>query len=782
MRPNWLIFNLRILFKYRLYAGISLAGLAIAVSSFWFIGDFVRNSHQYDGFHQNSENIYRLTLEVNSAGSTDHYASTGKPPGILLKESYPGISSYARLTFLGNTVVKVNEALFTERGFFKTNPETFEVFSFDFLAGDKGSALTDPHSVVLSRFLAEKYFNSLDIIGNQVIINEESYQVKGIFEDWPENSHLEVKALLSEGPASREFEPQDWFDLDQYNYVLLDPAVSQKELDDKLDQLTSAHVAPIFEGSAMEVKFHSQALEDLYFEAALIDDVPKGNPVYVKALTFVGLLVLLISGLNYINLSLTQSTKRMKEIAVKRILGITRRQIWVQSAIESIIMTVLVLLISGLLILCFDNLYFHYTKFHALDLADKWPLLLTILLLIFVTGLLGTGYSGMYLSFSGSVNSRDETGANTFKKILLGFQFVIASVILISTLTMNRQLSFMKNKDLGFSKEQVLIVGLPLHEEMKTKLIPFREAVKTYSAIENASLIGGGALPGEENGKDLFQVSIDDNHADRIYNIYRIDENYFELLNIEFVSGRNFQANRIADKNEALIINEILAKSIHWDDPIGKTVWYGGQLRAVIGVVKNFHNKSLHNFIEPIVFIYDDSSPSNLLVKTAGSDPDLLQSAWMDFFTGTPFLLSYFDRHIDSMYAKEDHLSILLGCFSLISLTLCCMGLFAVFSLHMLQKTKEMSIRKVLGASLTNLLKTATRSYLLIMVISIGIAIPIAWFFMNKWLNGFSYKAGMDSGVFICSALLILSGCCITLVYHVVKALNVNPVDSLKSE
>ena len=412
----------------------------------------------------------------------------------------------------------------------------------------------------------------------------------------------------------------------------------------------------------------------------------------------------------------------------------------------------------------------------------NWPLLIIVLLVTFVFGMLGTSYSGLYLSFSSALINTEKKSVNTFKKVLLGFQFAVASVIIIATITMNKQIDFMKNKDLGFSKEQVLIIGLPQNEELKSKLIQFRERVKSYAEIEHASLISWGALPGEDNGKDLFQVAVDGNEVEKVFNIYRIDENYFDLLNIKFASGRNFQTNRESDKQNTVIINQSLAKSLKWDDPLGKILQYGGESRKVIGVVHNFHNKSLHNIIEPIVFMYDENYSSNLLIKTQISNIDNIGALWAEFFPDTPFTLTYFDQFIDKMYSKEDYLSKLLAFFSLISLGLCCMGLFAIFSLHILHKTKELSIRKVLGADAMNLTKAATKSYVRITVLAIGIAIPVAWFFMNDWLSEFSYRIDMNPLIFIFSACLILFMSCVTLMYHVIKSLNINPVDSLKCE
>lgn len=318
-----ILLTLRVLFKYKLYTGVSLIGLGIAISSFWFIANFVKNSHEYDAFHANHDRIYRLTMEIIAADNTDHHATTGKPPASLLTESYAGIDAYAKMVFI-SPVVKVRNDVFKEGGFFNVNPEALEVFSFDFIRGDKASCLSGRNSIVLSRFLAEKYFSHVNVIGKEINIDDNPYTVSGVFEDWPKNSHLDIKALVSSGVTKTSYEPQDWFDLEQYNYVLLDPTNNQNYLDENLTQLTVQHLTPILEGSGIDVKFNSQALKDLYLADGLIDDVSKGNRTYIRALTFAGLLVLLIAGLNYVNLSLTRSTQRAKEILLKKILGISR--------------------------------------------------------------------------------------------------------------------------------------------------------------------------------------------------------------------------------------------------------------------------------------------------------------------------------------------------------------------------------------------------------------------------------------------------------------------------
>ncbi len=778
---NLIRYSLRILFKYRLYTGFSLMGLSVAISSLWFIASYVGDFYHYDAFHTNSDRIYRITMEVAAGGNTDHYATTGRPPGDLLHKNYTGIKAYAKMSFY-DPVVKVNDEVLKEIGFFSVNPEVLDIFSFKFLTGNKTTCFSLPNSILLSRRLAEKYFDDVYVVGEQITVDEKQFIVSGVFEDWPKNSHLNVQALSYSEEFSANYEAQDWFDLEQYNYVLLDPSKTEMDLKSILDQFTALHIEPILSGSGIDVTLHAQPLDGLFFADGLINDTPKGNLIYARALSLAGLLVFVIAGLNYINLLLSRSTQRDREVRLKKTLGATPKQLLIQNGIESFIMTLLVFIVSLILVLCFNTNYTDYTGYQALSLTGNSWLPLGLILTIFVFGLLGTSYSGGYLTFSNRLIQSKGKAVGLFKKAILGFQFVVAAVILAVVLTMEKQIDFMKNKDLGFSKEHVVIIALPDQEEFKDQRDQFREQVKTYSTVKNASLIASGALPGEDNGKEVFEVMVDGSREERVYAIYGIDENYCDLLNIQFATGRNFRANSINDLNNAVIINEALAKSLNWSNPLGKIIWCYGVKREVIGVVKNFHNKSLHNLIEPIVFLYNSNYSANLLIKTSVSDLSSIQSAWNEFFPDTPLLLSYFDLFIDKMYSAEDQLIRLLGFFTIVSLMLGYMGLFAVFSLQILQARKEMSIRRILGAGAINLLKSTTKSYMLIVLLAIGLAIPVAWLLLRSWLDGFSYRIQLDPVIFILSACLILLGSLCAMAYHVHKILNVNPVDSLRDK
>ncbi|MEL7119782.1 MAG: ABC transporter permease [Bacteroidota bacterium] len=773
-----LTFSLRVLFKYRLYTFIALIGLSISIASIWFIADYVQKSYQYDAFHANQDRIYRLSMEITAGGSSDHFATTGTPLGDLMQQNYPEIESYVSLSFQ-DPVVHVNNEVFKESGIFKANSNVFEVFTFDFLNGNKENALNVPNSIILSKSLAEKYFGEGSVIGKQLSISETNYTVSGVFQDWPKNSHLEVNALLyKEGNA--EYEAQSWFDMDQFTYLLTNETMTQADLDNRLSELKKEYLVPILEDTGVDVQFQAQSLNELYFSQALIDDVPKGNITYIHILMASGLLILLIAGLNYINLSLTQSTRRAKEISLKKILGITKKQLLKQSAAESLIMTLLVLLTAIGLVFVMDALYLKYSGFTSFGASSNWAVLFGMVLLVFVIGVVGLSYSGLYMTFTTKLLAKDNKWVNLFKRTLIGLQFAVATVILIITMSMNRQVDYMKNKDLGFSKDQVMVINLPGDESLKDRYLQFREELKKNTNISNAALIGWGALPGEENGKELFEVDIDGQTVEKIFNIYRIDQNYAELLDIEMAVGRNFQNERVYDRNETIMINESLAKSLNWKNPIGKKINCYGKEREIIGVVKNFHNKSLHHLIEPIVFIFDTEYPTDILVKTSIVDPNSIKTAWEAYFPNLPFSYFYFDQFIENMYTKENQLVSLLSFFTIVALLLSCMGLFAVFSLNVQQKMKEMSIRKVLGASGINLLQSITKNYVLVAFLAIGLALPAAYLFLSNWLEGFSYKIQLNPVIFVISILLVFIVSFLTMSYHVNKLITINPVDNLK--
>ncbi|NRB53711.1 MAG: ABC transporter permease [Saprospiraceae bacterium] len=776
---NPLRHSLRVLLKYRLYTGFALIGLSVAITSVWFIANYLKTSYQYDVFHTQHREIYRLSMEVTAGDHTDHYATTGKPLGEFLHKNYTGIEGYAKLKFHPSTLF-IDGKAFQEQGFFQANPQALSIFSFNFLAGDH-NALSQPDAIVLTESLAIKYFGKVDIIGKQVRVEEKTYNIAGVFQDWPQNSHIQVNALLSE-TVDPAYDVQSWFDIEQYTYVLANPSLQQEELQSRLDQLVADQLAPLIEGSGVEVSFNAQALSEIHFSPALVDDVQKGSRVYINALAMAGLLVLIIALLNFINLTLTRSTQRTKEIRVKKVLGISRRQLVMQSVVESLAMTVLVTTLSIVLILFGEKFYTAYTGFEAISLVSNKFLMLLLSLLVFGCGLVGSTYSGVYLSFSSPSVSQEGPRILLLKKLLLGFQYSIAILVLILTLSMGRQLDFLLTKDLGFDQEEILILRLPEGEEERSSAITFREQLRSRSSIQNASLIGGGAIPGEENGKDIFEVYQEGSKTEKIYNIYRVDEVYFDLLNIPFATGRNFNPTQRTDEEGGVIINETLARSLNWEKPLGREIGYGGEKRKVIGVVKDFHNKSLHNLIEPIVFLFETAQPNNLLVKASATELTTLQSEWQEFYIGAPFSVTHFDRFIGNMYDKEKQLTQLFQFFSFISLLLCYMGLFALFSLHVQQRTKEMSVRKVLGAELGNLFAAIIKNYGRIVFFSMLASIPIGWYLVKVWLAEFSFSAQVGLGVYLLAGFIVISTSLLVISYHIIKIINVNPVLALKHE
>ncbi len=775
--------SFKLLFKYRLYTSFAGLGLGIAVAAVWFIAHYVQAAYAYDAFHARHKQIYRVTMQITAGGNTDHYATTGKPLGQVLYQNYPGIEAHARLAFQ-QPVVQVNEQLFHETGLYQANPQALAVFTFNFIHGN-AQALASPNSIVLTETLAKKYFNTTNALGRQLTINQQVYTVTGVYQDWPKNTHIQVNALMALSEAPVPTDPQSWFDIEQYTYVLASPTATPAELKAHLNHLVAETLTPMIEGSGLAVQFQAQPLTDIHFSAGLVDDVPKGNGLYVRLLALAGLLILVLSGLNYINLTLTRSAQRAREIRIKKILGISKQRLLQQSAIESLAMALLVVAFATTLILLSNPFYIDYTGLSAAHLPGMGWFMALAAGLIVALGLLGSSYTGVRQVLSSSSLAHEGKGISLFKYLLLGLQYGIAAVVLIMTLAMGRQLNYIQNKNLGFNTAQVVIVDLPEQDEASYKGLLFRAHLNKLAMVSNASLVGGGALPGQENGKDIFEAMVDGQRTEKLFNIYRVDAQYFNLLGIGFAAGTGFTTDNPGANTSSVLVNEALVKALNWANPLQQHIWYGGQKRRVIGVVKNFHNKSLHNAIEPIVFLHEPNYASSLLVKTnlaAGAGVEAIRQAWGQYYPNTPLSITYFDRFILARYANEQRLATLFRFFSFVSLLLCGMGLFALFSLHVLRRVKEMSIRKVLGASVINLLNTIAKKYGLVVALSLGLAVPLAWLCVAQLLAQFTYHATIGPAVYLYAAAIIALASLLVIAYHLIKVVTANPVNALRNE
>jgi len=769
--------TLRFLYKYRQYTLINIFGLATAITACWFIFNYVLMTYQYDGFHKKSDRIYRLTMKVND----EHYATTGTPLGQVIYEEYANIEAYAKMSAMEG-IIKIDNQPFKEDGIYSVNAEVLDLFSFDFIIGDPSNCFSNPMSIVLSRTLAEKYFDDIQVINKTISIGTSQYLVQGVFEDWPVNTHLAVNALVYKGPPMHEYSLQSYFDLNQYNYILTDQSSSMTELNNILENFHSNRIAPGLKNSGIEVALNAQPIAEIYLAPALIDDVPKGNIKYLLAIAFAGILVLLIAVFNFLNLSLTLSVKRIKEISVKRMVGMNRYHLVKAAGIESLLITTIVLFISGLLTLLLSNAYRSFTGLKLTYLSSGGIIFIITFLIVFTIGISSNLYFGIRPKFSKFFAVKENAFIDLFKKALISFQFMISLVVIIVTVTIIKQVNFLKNKELGFDKAQIMIISLPEYEEQKDNYVRYKQILEDYGSIQNTSLVGGGALPGENNQKEIFEVSDNGQQVQRIFNLYRIDENYFDLLNIQFSAGRNFGAGHFTDTSRSVIVNEKLADALNWKNPLGKNIGYGDVKMEVIGVVKDFHNKSLHNLIEPIVFINDINYSSTLLVKANSSELGLVKTIWKDQIPNIPVSISYFDQFIDGQYAKENDIFILTIFFAIVIIILSCLGLFAVFSFYSTLRTKEVGIRKVNGAGIINIALILNKSILSWIVASFIIAGPLAWYAMNKWLEDFAYKTTLDWWIFVLAGLIALIIALLTVSYHTIKAARANPVEALKYE
>ncbi len=777
-----IVFTFRLLFKYRAYSFVAIVGLALALATSWYIANYVHYFYKYDAFHEKAERIYRITMSFETGESTDHFAPTGTPVGEFLSNQFANIENFARLKFTDAPIAKIEDQQFKIHDCFVANQGIFDVFSFKFLSGNKATALDQPNSIILSGSLAKSYFGEDDALGRQLVINNLSYDVTGIFEDWPGNTHINVNALLSESNVKPDYDIQSWADLEQFNYVLVSEGVTKIDLQTNLAQLVEEHITPQLEGMGISIKYDAEPLKQVFFLPGLTDDIVKGNKHYVHALVIAGILIFVIATLNFLNLNLMQSARRAKEIALRKALGLTSRGLIQLKSLESVLITVLVIIVG--IVLTF-SVYPFYRSLVGIEIAVNWwniflfGLLITV---IFLIGLAGAGSGPGFSLFSVTGFSKNNSSNKFFRMFLIGFQLLISMLIVMATLVVSQQVNFIKRKDLGYTSDQVMIINLPGDEALKSKADILKFEMLKYKGIKNVSIVGGGALPGEENGKEIFEIKVNGSKEERVYNIYRVDTDYFKLLDIKIANGRAFSVENATDTSEAIMINQVLATSLGWENPIGKTIWAWGKPRKVIGVVQNFHNKSLHNVIEPIVFVYDESYPSNILVKASTDQIDLVKTSWSKVYGENPMEIVFFKNQLSHLYEKENQLLSLLKYFSILSILLSCMGAIAVFALHIQQKTKEMSIRKVFGAGGLQIFNAITKRYLSITICAILLANISLWFLQQLWFSNFEYKVEINLLTLGFQGLLVLVVLFIAISYHLMRIMLVNPARTLREQ
>ncbi len=806
MFKNYFTVAVRNLQRHKGYSLINILGLAIGLACCITIFLFVRDELRYDTFHANADRIYRIQNNTSSDGHQRRMASTPPAFGPTLKQLFPEVQQQVRLFNLWQQLVTYEDKKFLEKGFVLADSTIFDVFTLPLVLGNPREALSGPNSLVISESIARKYF------GNQNPLNKEltlggtnKMRITGVLKELPSHSHLNISALGSlrflkqMGVDDARMESWRWQMM--YTYVMLPKGYNPARLEAKLPAFLKRYAEPKLEGGHYEGRL--QPLRDIHLRSSSLefDMAQTGDIRYVYAFSAIALFALLIACFNFMNLSTARSAQRAKEVGLRKVIGADRMQLVGQFLGESVILAVIALILSLVLVSL------------ALPAFNEWSgknlSLRPVLQPLGIAGLLGTAvvvgllagsYPAVFLSAFRPVKvmkgdlGLGGKGSYSFRQVLVVMQFVVSTALIIATGIVFNQLRYIQQKNLGFAKEQ--LVFLP----MRTGEMQQNYKAVTQELLRNPNITGATASYGVPGGAHAGEGINLPGRADQYsINMYLVDHNYIPTMGMEMVAGRNFSEAFGTDEEEAFILNETAVKDLGWGKPadaLGREIYWNkwmGKTEAdtvkrgrVVGVVKDFHFKSFHQKIEPLVLHIFPAGFNEFVVRirpeNSAATLSFLEQKWAKLAPNWPFDYKFLDDQFAKLYESEQAFGRLFGVFTGLSIFVACLGLFGLASFTAQQRTKEIGVRKVLGASVGSIVALLSRDFLKLVGIAFLLAAPLAWYFMGQWLQNFVYRVEMGWWVFALAGGLALLIALLTISFQSIKAALTNPVRSLRNE
>jgi putative ABC transport system permease protein len=806
MLKNYFKTAIRNLIRYKGFSTINIASLAIGITGCLIIGLFVWDELQYDKFVKGGENIYRTYNTRSGTNGDEDLACVPPMFATYLKEQYPEVDNTARLLMWnGKMLMESGDKLAYEEKGLIADSTFFRIFPLKFLKGEPITSLDQKSSVVLTEELATKYFGRTDPIGKLIKLDKEDFIVKGVLARVPTHFHLDFNYIIPMSAAGLPAERmQKWTWQQFFTYIKVKPGTNIENLQSKFQAAIKKEIQPLTNESGIIYEPKLQALTDIHLKSAdfVYDNAKRGNQTYVNGLMLIAIFVLVIACFNFVNLSTARSLRRAKEIGVRKVIGADRKQLIIQYTGEAILLSLISIIIAAiataLIVPALNNFTDKSISFN--------PITNPVLILILLAGgiVLGTSagiYPALVLSHFQPIKVlkglKASGGSNTvgwLRQSLVVAQFALFALLIVSTIIVYRQINYLHKKDLGFNKEQVLYFEQKGSIEANREA--FREELKRSPNI--VSVTTGYGLPGDQVAGDGVTIPGANEQKDKGATLLIVDHDYIKTLGLQVISGRDFSRDIASDTAEAFIINETAVKEYGFETPekaIGKKMhwnkWVPDSINpvkkgSVIGVVKDFHYKSLHEKVAPLVMqIYSPVfAKVAVKVRTAdlGNTIEHIKAAWQKFSPQFPLDYKFMDESFDSMYKSEDKLRALLAIFTGMAIFVGCMGLFGLAAFSAEQRTKEISIRKVLGASVISIVTLLSSKFIKPVFIASLIAFPIAWSVMNKWLENFPYRVEISWWIFAISALAALLIALITVSFQSIKAAVTSPVKTLRSE
>jgi putative ABC transport system permease protein len=795
---------IRNLLRNKFYSLINIAGLAIGITACILILLYVKSEFSYDKFHKKADQIYRVNLNAVLSDNEFYTPTTSVPLAETMQAELPEVEEATRILDFDKPVIKHNNILHNETKWYYTDANFFNVFSATFIFGNEAGVLSQPNSLVLTETTSKKYFGNENPVGKYLTKeNDADYLVTAVIKDFPQNSHIKPNFLAS--LSGQEIAKSlRWTNNMLYTYFLLREGYTATDINASLEQLVEKYIGPEvkqsmgisfddFKAQGAKYQWYAQSIKDIHFDNKLMTDLePSGNRSYMVIFSIIAAFILLIASINFMNLSTARSANRAKEVGIRKSMGSNKKLLISQFLGESILVTlislVLTVILIKLLLSGFNNLIEKQLTFHLLDNFKTIPLLL--IFGIFV-GIVAGSYPAFFLASFNPVKVikgiQKSEGTNArLRNGLVIFQLAVSIILFSGTFIIGKQLHFLQNKELGFNKENLVVIQNV--ENLKSNISSFKNELLAQSGISAAT--NTSAIPGRfHTGSTFSYLSVNDLRG---FLTLWTDEDFLKTFEVEMVEGRYFDS-KIPSNNKTVVLNESAVKKLNIKDAVGQKIYEGEHTEdagyTIIGIMKDFHSESLHKEISSIIVregVENAPFGNNLVVRvtTENMQQNLkhLEQTWNKFAKGQAFDYVFFDEDFGRLYNTEVRTKKIVAIFSALAIVIACLGLLALAAFIAEQRTKEIGVRKVNGARVSEILFSLNSGFIKWVGIAFVIAVPVAWYVLHNWLRNFAYKTDLSWWIFALAGLLALGIALLTVSFQSWKAATRNPVESLRYE
>lgn len=789
MFKNYFRTAIRSLWRQKGFSILNISGLAIGMTAFFFVFQYVRFEMSYDSFHTKGHRIYRLVTDLKSTAATLYWPSTSMPMAINLKKDYPEVESVVRISGRGTLVSKGN-ITFQENNTVFADSTIFGIFDFSMVEGDARTALKEPFSVVLSQSMAKKYFGNADPIGQTILLMDSGYhaRITGVIRDIPENSSIKADLFVAMSTLNRFRDSMDyrWGNFAVESYLLLKPGADAHGLQAKLGPFIHRHWGQVLKAQQEDYVLSLEKLNDVYWSSR----GGSGSRSNIYIFSIVGIFILLIACINFVNLTTARSTERAKEVGVRKVVGAAKLHLMGQFLGESILISLVAFVLSlslcGLLLPLFNQLT---GKTISTGIFSQSGQIFTLLFISLAIGFLAGVYPALVLSSFNPISSLKGRFSSSrrglvLRRSLVVVQFTISITLIIGTIVIYSELNYMRSRDLGFKKDQLLVVNT--HNDGHK--VAFRQELMSLPDIQSISFTG--SVPGNgtynayskvENSKGEMQVA----DLDLTY----VDFGYLEQYNMRLLAGRFFSKYIATDTMQAMILNEKAVQLFGYASPqaaIGRKFSQWGKQGVIIGVIKDYNFNGLQKEITPLSICLDFSDCNYLTLKVGTRHLQetiaAVRTRWEKLVPSRPFDYFFLDESFDRQYRNEERFGNLFINFAVFAIFISCLGLLGLASYSTIQRTKEVGVRRVMGASIAGIVRLLSVDFLKLVLMAFLAAVPLAWYFMDKWLQDFAYRTPLGWWIFASAGIAAGVIAFLTISYQAIRAAVASPVKSLRSE